>query len=53
VTDHQPELLRAGETKQWVCPCGWAGTVVMYGNTEAHAQAAADATRHAIGKERQ
>lgn len=33
--------------KQWQCSCGWAGTVVIYGDIDAHTQAAAAAARHA------
>jgi hypothetical protein len=47
---HETELVRLPHGKQWRCTgCAWAGTVVMYGDADAHAQAAAAAVRHEAG----
>lgn len=47
--EHDVIPVRLPHGKQWQCSCGWAGTVVMYGDIDAHTQAAAVAVRHAGG----
>jgi hypothetical protein len=44
--EHHVALERHPAGKQWVCTCGWAGTVVVYGS-DAHTLAALAAVRHA------